>query len=156
MELVTQYLKSIILHPEFHRYFSYGFFALVIYTMRGYFWVNKAQLIKDMKGEDGRWDAVEVAFFAWLILFSTAILGSLFFGLTMPHEAWWSLDTMGVFVLAGKRGPDIILAMKAGKSTTQMTQTIETSSGSSKTEVKSEKKGGGGTSESLDNIGHEE
>jgi TRAP-type mannitol/chloroaromatic compound transport system permease large subunit len=142
MELIKEFLKSVILHPDFHRYFSYCFFALVVYVMRGYFWVNRGQLMKDMKGEDGRWDAVEVAFFVWIILFSVAILGSLFFGLTMPHEAWWSLDTMGVFVLAGKRGPDIVMAMKSNKSNQKETINPPTQ----------DKKKGGLESEDMSNL----
>lgn len=137
MESVIDHIRRIILHPEFHRYFSYGFFLLVLYVMRGYFWVNRTQLMRDMRGDDGRWDAVEVAFFVWIIMFSTAILGSLFFGLVMPHEAWWSLDVVGIFVLGGKRAPDIIMAWK---------------SKGIASEIKVEKKGGGGEA---DNVGIE-
>lgn len=146
MELI----RDFILHPEFHRYFSYLFFLLVVYAMRGYFWVKRDQLMRDMRGEDGRWDAVEIAFFVWIILFSTVILGSLFFGLTMPHEAWWSLDVVGIFVLGGKRAPDIIAAWKGG-ATIQARGSIS-ADGTVKTEIKTEKKGGGGEA---DNVGIE-
>jgi hypothetical protein len=60
----------------------------------------------------------------------------------MPHEAWWSLDTMGVFVLAGKRGPDIVMAMKSNKSNQKETINPPTQ----------DKKKGGLESEDMSNL----
>lgn len=110
MEVVKQFLKDILLHPDFHEYFSYVLFAIVIYVLRAYLWLDRAEIKEGIKGKNGKYDNLEVVFIIWIILFTAAILGSLFFQQDMPGEAWLSLDSVGLIVLGAKKGPELLAA----------------------------------------------
>ena len=151
-----EFCKSVILHAEFHRYFSYTLFIIMVYVFRGIFWQDRHAIIKKLKGENGDWDTLEVAFIAWIIVWVTVMSGDLFFDLNLTDGAWWSLDTVGLLVLTGKKGPELLMAMR-GKGMNMQSFSKETITEEGKEVVKkttvtqaTPKKE---ESENLDNIG---
>jgi Sec-independent protein translocase protein TatA len=169
---IKEFLKTILLHEHFHRYAAYLLLLLALWTMRSIFWTQRAAIKEAIKGDNHHYDMVEIAFLMWLVLYSTVIFGTLFFGLNCPEERWWTLEIIIFFVLGGKKAPEIIMAIKGkGMQEVQVTETKVEGDTVTETKVKkqeqvdpetsptptsppsstTEKKGGG--SESLDSIG---
>lgn len=61
----------------------------------------RKDFIEGMKGEDGKLQFIEAVLSVWLILFTSMIICDFALGLHASVEAWWSMDSIFAFGVAG-------------------------------------------------------
>jgi hypothetical protein len=61
-------------------------------------------IIQELKGDNNKWDAPELAIVIWLILFPVMIIADVFIQYHASQSAWYSMDLILLFILAGKVG----------------------------------------------------
>jgi hypothetical protein len=170
---IKDFLRQIFLHDQFHRYAAYLNLVLALWVLRDFFRSNRADVIAGIRGDDGKFNSLEIVFVVWIVLYSTVIFTTLFFALPFPAEGWWTLEILIFFILGGKKAPEIIMAVKGrGIQEVQVTETKSEGDTITETKVKkqeaidpatsptstqplsssAEKKGGGGVSSTTENL----
>lgn len=69
---------------------------ILLFTAR-----HRKDFIEGMKGEDGKLQFIEGVLSIWLILFTSMIICDFTLGLHASVEAWWSMDSIFAFGVAG-------------------------------------------------------
>ncbi len=79
--------------------FAFGTLGYVFYLTISHaqdFWVA-------FKGADNKLDIVEAVVIIWMVLFVSMIVGDFTLGLTASEEAWYSMDAVFLFAVAGSK-----------------------------------------------------
>lgn len=67
------------------------------------FFVERVNIITDLRGKDKMWQFLELSGLAWLVIFPTVVVVSLF-GIEVQTGVWGSLDAVYFMNLGGKIG----------------------------------------------------
>jgi hypothetical protein len=67
------------------------------------FFVERVNIITDLRGKDKMWQFLELSGLAWLVIFPTVVVTSLF-GIEVQTGVWASLDAVYFMNLGGKMG----------------------------------------------------
>lgn len=62
---------------------------------------HRKEFLDSLKGEDGKLQFIEGVLSVWLILFTSMILCDFTLGLHASDQAWWSMDSVFAFGVAG-------------------------------------------------------
>lgn len=87
------------------------------------FYMNKGNIIKDLRGPDERWQFLELTGIAWLVIFPCVVICSLL-GLEISGGAWASLDAIYFMNIGGKMGHKW-LDNKNGNKSKEKDETVE-------------------------------
>lgn len=67
------------------------------------FFVERINIVTDLRGKDKMWQFLELSGLAWLVIFPCVIIASLF-GLQVQTGVWASLDAIYFMNVGGKMG----------------------------------------------------
>lgn len=101
-------------------------YVLVVISLgQIYFLFYKKSILKDLRGDDTKWQFLEVSGIVWIILFPAIVLSSLFSDKHYPPEVWTTMDIIYLINVLGKRADKFIEARYATLSGI-VKETIET------------------------------
>lgn len=79
--------------------FAFGTLGYIFYLTVS----HSADFWGAFKGADNKLDIVEAVVIMWMVLFVGMIVGDFTLGLTASNEAWYSMDAVFLFAVAGSK-----------------------------------------------------
>lgn len=100
------------------------------------FFVQRKDIMLSLKGEDGKWQFLELSGLVWLVIFPVVIIVDIF-GIEVHDHTWSAMELVYFMNLSGKIGHRF-LDKKFGPSKVTDDISIETTNDGNKTQIKSE------------------
>lgn len=103
MQQFLSELHELIIHVIDHPARIIGYIiAVSCFVWISYLTYKKgAEVWEDLKGDDGKWQIIEVTGVVWIFLFPTVVLLDIL-GLSASTPVWASLDTIFIALIGGK------------------------------------------------------
>lgn len=99
-----------------------GFYIVVITTIHliAFWWNNRKSIHAGLKGEDGKYQAIEIISYLTCVIWPNMIMADQFFGFKASTEAWTSINLI-IFVAVLGISYDKFLKHKANQSDQDVT-----------------------------------
>lgn len=104
---------SELIKENFPSYLAYFIAISCLIQIYIIYFLQRNNIINDLRGKDSLWQLREISALLWLALFPTLAIVSVL-GVNVSHEVWWSLDVC-YFANLGSKNLDNYINTRYGK-----------------------------------------